>query len=141
MVSELKLGDSKGWTIFNTDGLTLTNFSASEVFYESDIIPRNHIVTLKDLNTMFTTTGGAIDYGIVTKSGTFIPFALNRSSNDNGTFNAIATAGDRFAVRINSSGTGSGVISLVWHGEIKRVAEDVPEENVFSPSGEPGEQI
>jgi len=109
------------FSFFSTNGLNLVNYNANEVIIKSDQIPQGFIGRLKDLNTIFTTSGGTLAYEILHKSGGVTRFAANRTSNDNGTFDLVIGEGDRLAIRITS--TGSGVLDIIWHGEIQQIRE------------------
>jgi len=109
------------FAFFSSTGINLVNYNANEVVLKSDTIPDNFIGRLKDLNTIFTTSGGTLAYEILHKSGGVTRFASNRTSNDNGTFDLVVTEGDRLAIRLTS--TGSGVIDVLWHGEIQQIRE------------------
>jgi len=109
------------FSFFSTNGLNLVNYNANEIIIKSDQIPQGFIGRLKDLNTIFTTSGGTLAYEILHKSGGVTQFAANRTSNDNGSFDLVIGEGDRLAIKITA--TGSGVVDIVWHGEIQRLRE------------------
>jgi len=110
----------KPFSFFDETEVGLANFgNVGDIVIKSDVIPDGHIATLKDLNTMFVTTGGSIDYARQTKSGKIVKFARNRQADDNGEFNQNFGPGERAVILINTAG--AGVLHLVWHGVIKRV--------------------
>ena len=106
-------------SFFSSNGVSLSGLSANDIIVKSDQIPRGHIGKLTDLNTIFTTSGGSLAYEVSHKSGGVTRFADNRTSNDNGSFNIMIGEGDSLQIRLTA--TGSGVLDIVWHGEIQEV--------------------
>lgn len=118
-------------TFFSTNGISLNNYSANDVIIQSDATPQGHIRKLKDLNTIFTTSGGTLAYEVLHASGGATRFADNRTANDNGSFETVVGQGDRLQIVLTATGT--GVIDVVWHGEDVQVRE-VNQDNVLTIS-------
>lgn len=115
------IGKTIPFSFFSTNGVNLVNYNANEYVMKSDIIPRGFIGKLKDLNVIFSTSGGTLSYEVIHKSGGVTTFAANRTANDNGSFDTVVSEGDRLAIKITS--TGSGVIDVLWHGELTQIRE------------------
>ena len=122
--------EPKPYSFFASNNVSLANYSANDLVLVSDPIPSNHWAKLTDLNTMFTTAGGTIQYEILHKSGGSTIFAKDRTANDNGSFNTGLLPGDKLAIRITA--TGNGVLDVLWHGEIKQVKE-IDDSDKFQP--------
>ena len=130
--SLIKVGDSRPHTFFSSNGVALTNLSQNDIVIRSDPIPQGMRGFLRDVNTIFTTSGGTIAYEKVTSSGTAVRFAAAITANSNGSFDLVLGAGDMVQIALTS--TGVGVLDITWDGEIQRVLpEDT--ENVFVSSG------
>jgi len=108
------------WTFFASTGVGLTNLGANADVIISDAIPPGFRGFLRDVNTIFTTTGGTIAYEKVHRSGGRTRFAAAITANSNGSFDLVLGQGDRVAIVLTS--TGSGVLDIAWDGEIQEQA-------------------
>ena len=108
------------WTFFSSNGVGLTNLGANDDVIISDAIPPGFRGFLRDVNTIFTTSGGTIAYEKVHRSGGRSRFAAGITANSNGSFDLVLGQGDRVAIVLTS--TGSGVLDVVWDGEIQEQA-------------------
>lgn len=108
------------WTFFASNAVGLTNLSANDDVIISDPIPPGFRGFLRDVNVIFTTTGGTIAFEKVHRSGGRSRFAANITANTNGSFDLVLGQGDKVAIVL--TGTGAGVLDIVWDGEIQEQA-------------------
>jgi len=111
--------DTQPFSFFDAQGVALTNYSVGDVILESSKIPEGHTGTIKDNDTVFDTAGGSLDYFIRYASGQETKFRKGVSSNDSGFINKLLKEGDRVVIKL--AGTGSGIIDVVWHGDLKQI--------------------
>ena len=107
------------WTFFNSSSVALTNIAQDGDLIVSDAIPQGHRGYLRDVNTIFTTSGGTIAYERISTSGGRTRFAANITANSNGSFDLVLGAGDKLAIVVTT--TGSGVVDLTWDGELQEL--------------------
>jgi len=107
------------WTFFSSNGVGLVNLSAGDDVIVSDPIPTRHRGFLRDVNTIFGTSGGTIAYERISSSGGRTRFAAGITANSNGSFDLVMGAGDKVAIVLTS--TGSGVIDITWDGELQEL--------------------
>jgi len=105
------------WTFFQTNGVGLTNLSQDDDVIVSDPIPSGFRAFLRDVNTIFTTSGGTIAYEKISKGGGRTRFAAGITANSNGSFDLVLGSGDKVAIILTS--TGVGVLDITWDGEIQ----------------------
>ena len=134
----LQVNETKPFTFFESNGVTLNNYSDNDVVITSDQIPNNHIGRLTDVNTIFTTSGGTLAFEKVSRSGGVTRWASAVTSNSNGSFDLMLMPGDKLRIVITSSG--NGVIDILWHGELQRQKED-DDRDVFIQTDEFGSDL
>ena len=105
------------WVFFQSTGVGLTNLSANDDVLVSDAIPPGFRAFLRDVNTIFTTSGGTIAYEKISRSGGRTRFAAAITANSNASFDLVLGPGDSVAIVLTS--TGSGVLDVVWDGELQ----------------------
>jgi len=107
------------WTFFQTNGVGLTNLSQNNDIIISDPIPSPSGFRgfLRDVNTIFTTSGGTIAYEKISKGGGRTRFAAGITANSNGSFDLVLGAGDKVAIVLTA--TGVGILDITWDGEIQ----------------------
>jgi len=108
------------WTFFATPGVALTNIAQNADVIISDPIPPGFRGFLRDVNTIFTTSGGTIAYEKVHRSGGRTRFAAAITANSNASFDLVLGQGDKVAIVLTT--TGSGVLDITWDGEIQEQA-------------------
>jgi len=108
------------WAFFASTGVGLTNIAQNADVIVSDAIPPGFRGFLRDVNTIFTTTGGTIAFEKVYRSGGRARFAADITANTNGSFDLVLGQGDKLAIVVTT--TGSGVLDIVWDGEIQEQA-------------------
>jgi len=96
----------------------LTNFSANAIVAESDPLPAGMIGQMIDSSIIFTTSGGTVALQIKRSSGGVIRFTDTFTSTATGLQGFSMSAGDKLQLILTA--TGSGVIDLNLHGEIKQ---------------------
>ena len=125
----MKLGHTIPFSFFDSQGLSLSGYAIGDVIAESSKIPEGHTGIIKDNDTIFTTTGGKIDYVIKYTSGAEAIFRKGIYSDDSGFLNKLLKAGDRILIKLND--TGVGVIDVTWHGDLTKVKEYSQENTDF----------
>ncbi len=105
------------WSFFQSNGVGLTNLSQNDDVIISDPIPPGFRAFVRDVNVIFTTTGGTIAFEKVSKGGGRTRFAAAITANTNGSFDLILGPGDKVAIVLTT--TGVGVLDITWDGEIQ----------------------
>lgn len=113
----MSLDQEEPWDFMSTTQ-TLTNFTAPIVVVQSDFVPPGYVGILKDLNVIFTTTGGTLRFQIQYAGGGVVIFTSGITANQSGQASLILPSGSRFQIVITTDG--SGVIDVVWHGFIRK---------------------
>jgi len=129
----LQSNETKPFSLFESNGVTLTNYAQNAVVITSDPIPENHIFRAQDINTIFVTSGGTIAFEKVSRSGGVTRWAAAITANSNGSFNLMLMPGDKCRIVLTS--TGSGVLDILWHGELQRIRPD-DTKNIFRSSND-----
>lgn len=127
----LQRNEVKPFSLFESNGVALTNYSQNDIVITSDPIPENHIFKAQDINTIFTTSGGTIAFEKISRSGGVTRWAAGITANSNGSFDLMLMPGDRLRIVLTS--TGVGVLDILWHGELQRIRED-DTRNIFKSS-------
>lgn len=122
--------DQIPFSFFSSQGVNLSNYAIGDIVAESKVIPEGYTGIIKDNDTIFTTTGGKLDFIIKRASGSEIKFRKGIFSDDSGFINKILKEGDRVLIRLNDIGT--GVVDIVWDGELKQVRHIIPESPLTS---------
>jgi len=108
------------WVFFDSNNIELDNYVAAadntNVVLQSDKIPQNFRGILRDVNTIFRSSGGTIAYEKVSSGGAVIRFAQGISATSNGSFDLVLSPGDSVLIRLTADGTGN--LDVVWHGEL-----------------------
>jgi len=95
----------------------LTNLGANAIIAESDTLPPGTIGKMIDSSIIFTTAGGTVALQIKRAGGGVLRFTDDFTTTATGLQSFAISAGDKLQMILVS--TGSGVIDLNLHGEIK----------------------
>lgn len=95
----------------------LTNLGANAIIAESDALPPGLIGKMIDSSLIFTTAGGTVALQIKRAGGGTLRFTDNFTTTATGLQSFAISPGDKLQMILVA--TGSGVVDLNLHGEIK----------------------
>ena len=114
----MQLGQTIPFSFFDLQGVDLSNYDMGDVVAETRKIPAGYKGIIKDNDLIFTNTGGKVNYVIKRASGGETIFRQGVFSDDAGFVNKVLKSGDKVQLILHTVGT--GVIDLLWDGEIKK---------------------
>jgi len=101
---------------FGSQTIFLTNFSSTgTILFETDRIPPNYLGRIRDMNVIFTTTGGGVHLTKKSAGGGSKRFTDAFTANSTG---LVATVVGQDVIEVVLDSTGSGVVDFSADGEI-----------------------
>lgn len=106
------------WSYFSST-FPLSNVGANAIVCQTDRVPVGYIGILREINVIFTTSGGTLAFETKQASGGAVRWTASITSNTNsGNGSLILGAGEAFQIVLTSTGT--GVIDVTWQGYLQR---------------------